>query len=83
MYKRYFKSFSIRQQNHPQFSPFAAALYVKASKGQRLYAQKIDSSSLLTPAKITRVQKIVGIFLYYVRDIDNTLLPALNIIAKK
>ena len=67
----------------PQFTPFAAAPYVKAIKGQRQYTPKIDSSSLLPPEKNIRVQKIVRSFLCYARAINDTLLPALNTISAK
>ena len=39
----------------PHFSPFAAAPYVKAIKGECQYAPKMYSSSFYSYAKITRV----------------------------
>ena len=44
---------------------------------------KIYSSPLIPPAKITRMNFFFGSLLYYARAIDNTLLPDLNTIAAK
>ena len=42
------------------------------------YAPEPDNSPFLSPSGKTRVQQIVGTFLFYARAIDNTMLPALN-----
>ena len=42
-----------------------------------------DTSPLLTPDQIKRVQKIVGTLLYYERTVDSTLLTALSAIAAR
>ena len=45
------------------------------------FAPTEDDHPLLDPASRTRVQKIVGMFLYYALAIDNTMLVALGTIA--
>ena len=40
-----------------------------------------DKSSPLSPADLKLVQQIVGVFLYYARALDNTMLVTLNAIA--
>ena len=47
----------------------------------RQYAKPPDTSPLLYKSGIKRIQSIVGSFLYYGRDIDNTSLVALNELA--
>ena len=81
--KKVLQKFHHQPPKPHQFSPFYAALYAKSIKGKHQYAPQINSYSLLPPSKITRVQQILGRFLYYARAIDNTLLPALNTIAEK
>jgi hypothetical protein len=41
----------------------------------------VDSSPSLSPARAKRIQEIVGVFLYYARAVDATMLTALNKIA--
>ena len=67
--------------HRPQFSPHEAAPYVPMKKGQRQYADQPDTTSYHNATEITKVQSIVGSLLYYARAIDNTILPALNVIA--
>ena len=76
------QKFQHKPPKSPQFSPFSAAPYVKAIKGQHQYAPKIDSSSLPFFQNY-KGEKFVSILLYYARDFDNILLPALNKIAEK
>ncbi len=40
-----------------------------------------DTSATLLPEHLLRVQKIIGLLLYYARAVDNKLLVALNAIA--
>ena len=42
------------------------------------YAPEPDNSPFLPPSGKTRVQQIVGTFLFYARAIDNTMLTTLN-----
>eukprot|EP00957_Ditylum_brightwellii_P045572 3455636-Ditylum_brightwellii.AAC.1 len=42
-----------------------------------------DSSPKVSPETINHIQSAVGIFLWYRRIVDLTLLPALNIISSK
>ena len=45
------------------------------------YAEDTDNSAPLTPHETTRLQQIIGTFLYYARAIDNTMLVALGTLA--
>ena len=45
------------------------------------YADSPDISPLLHPKDKTRIQEIIGVFLYYARAVDNTMLPALGTLA--
>ena len=62
--------------SRPQLAPHKWTELVYDQKRQ--YAKKADSSPLLDKKGIKREQLTVGIFLYYGRAIDNTVLPALN-----
>lgn len=42
-----------------------------------------DTSRKLDPVETKRLQSIIGIFLYYARIIDSTMLPAVNILSTK
>ncbi len=44
---------------------------------------EVDTTQILTPKEIKRVQDIVGTLLYYARAVDPTLLTALSTIAAK
>ena len=63
---------------HPQYTPheFNAVKYSK--KGDTQYAQKPDTSNLLSPTQTKYVQTVVGTLLYYAHALDSTMLPALN-----
>eukprot|EP00978_Attheya_sp_CCMP212_P010371 scaffold25103_cov42-Attheya_sp.AAC.1 len=63
----------------PQKSP---SKYVAPNYGaaQQL-TNPADTTPLLPAARITRIQEIVGVFLYYGRAVDNTMLVALGSIA--
>ena len=47
------------------------------------FAPSKDDIPLLDPASLTRVQQIVGTFLYYAMAIDNTILVALGTISSQ
>ena len=47
------------------------------------FAPSEDDTPLLDPVSLTRVQKIVGTFLYYAIAIDNTMLVAIGTIASQ
>ena len=52
--------------------------------GQKIqYATSNDASPVLDAKSKTRLQEIIGVFLYYARAVDNTMLPALGTIATK
>ena len=60
----------------PQHSPFK---FVRPNYGYIVqYAPEPDNSPFLSPSGKTRVQQIVGTFLFYARAIDNTMVPVLN-----
>ena len=60
----------------PQLTPHEWTEPVYGQKRQ--FAKADDTTPLLNKKGIKRVQRIVGIFLYYGRAIDNTILPTLN-----
>ena len=60
----------------PQLAPHEWTEPVYGQKRQ--FAKADDTTPLLNKKGIKRVQRIVGIFLYYGRAIDNTILPTLN-----
>ena len=66
---------------YPQYSPHQ---HNPINYGERRqYAAAPDQSELLDKKGTTRVQSVVGTFLYYARAIDSTMLPALNEIASQ
>jgi hypothetical protein len=57
--------------------------YQVPTYGQRIqYAKPADTSAPLNAADKTRIQEVIGVFLYYARAVDNTMLPALGTIAQ-
>ena len=66
----------------PQYSPHKYMHFKYAAKGQRQYAKEPDTSPPLSAKETTWIQSVAGTFLYYARTIDNTLLPALNELAR-
>lgn len=47
------------------------------------FAEPEDSSPLLSPEDKTMVQEVIGVFLYYARAVDCTMLPALGSLASQ
>jgi hypothetical protein len=45
------------------------------------YAKPEDTSQKLTPSKKKYIQEVIGVFLYYGRAVDSTMLAALSAIA--
>ena len=80
--QKFLQKFQHQPPKLPQFKPFAAAPYVKAINGQRIYRPKLDSSSLLPLPKLQGCNKLLA-FLYYVIAINITLLSDLNRISVK
>ena len=68
-----FNSTNLKGANSP-------ILYSPPIYGQQVQVAKdIDpNESPLTPAQVLRLQEIVGVFLYYARAVDPTMLPAIN-----
>ena len=50
-------------------------------KGAQQYATTPDLSLTLSPEEMKHAQSITGLFLFYGRAMDSTILPALNEIA--
>ena len=66
--------------NKPQYAPHR---WTAPSFGQRLQmASDPDSRKLLNQKGIKFIQTVVGIFLYYARALDPTMLCALNEISR-
>jgi hypothetical protein len=65
----------------PQHAPHPAPEIRFGQSAQE--PRKTDTSSPLPPAGKTRVQKVVGSFLYYGRAVDITILKALNTLARQ
>jgi Reverse transcriptase (RNA-dependent DNA polymerase) len=65
--------------NKPQHAPHASQTPNYGAKTQETVAP--DTSPLLTPDRVTRLQQIVGSFLYYARAIDSSMLVALGTLA--
>ena len=65
----------------PQKAPHKWAVPSYGAKVQ--YATTDDDATPLSPSQLTRIQKIVGTFLYYAMAIDNTMLVALGSIASQ
>ncbi len=66
----------------PQFSPHAH-VSIKYGLKTRQYALEPDTSPLLDKKCIKYDQQVVGSLLYYAREIDGTMLPALNTIGSE
>jgi hypothetical protein len=67
--------------DRPQHSPHA---WTPPNYGATIqYANDSDNSPPLDSAELTRLQTIVGTFLYYARAVDNTMLVALGSLASQ
>ena len=68
-----FKSTNIKGANSP-------IVYNPPIYGQQVQvASNIDPNETpLSPAEVLRLQEIVGVFLFYARTVDPTMLPAIN-----
>ncbi|KAG7342946.1 reverse transcriptase RNA-dependent DNA polymerase [Nitzschia inconspicua] len=63
----------------PEYSPHT---WIKPAYGAKVhFAPDVDTSPQLDAAGIKRVQEIVGVFLFYARAVDCTMLPALGSIS--
>ncbi len=68
--------FSHQKPTRQQDSPFP---FTEPTYGQPIqYANPPDTTPLLSAADTKQIQEIVGVFLYYARGVDPTMLPALN-----
>jgi hypothetical protein len=63
----------------PQHQPHQHAIPTYGATVQ--YAKPEDTSQRLTPTKKKYIQEVIGVFLYYTRAIDSTMLIALSAIA--
>jgi hypothetical protein len=65
----------------PQHSPYQATLPQYGAKVQ--YSDAPDTSPLLPKSAITRIQQVIGTFLFYARAVDTTMLTALSTLASE
>ena len=79
--QRILQRFKHPQPRTPQHSPHK---WDRPIYGQKIqYAQDDHDLPILPPDQITRIQQIVGCFLFYARAIDSTMLVALNTIGSE
>lgn len=71
--------FEHKKPSKPQLSPFAWSVPKYGAKTQ--FAALPDPSPPLKPDQIKRLQQIIGVFLYYARAVDSTMLVALGTLA--
>jgi hypothetical protein len=71
--------FSHAKPSRPQHSPHAAKPIVYGPSTQ--FTDDADTSTPLTATQVTRLQQIVGTFLYYARAVDSSMLVALGSLA--
>jgi hypothetical protein len=66
----------------PKKSQSAPSGWIPPQYGASIqYAEDEDATQLLSKEGITRLQEIVGTFMYYGRAVDNTMLVALGTLA--
>ena len=71
--------FNHQKPSKPQLSPFAWSTPKYGAKTQ--FAPLPDPSKPLPADQIKRLQQIIGVFLYYARAVDSTMLVALGTLA--
>lgn len=59
----------------------APSKYIPPDYGIKKQREHIDTGRPMTPVEKKRLQQVVGVFLYYVRSVDPTMLHALNVLA--
>jgi hypothetical protein len=59
------------------------SIYIPPEYGKLVQYEEIDDTSPVTPDAKTRIQEIVGVFLFYARAVDPTMLTAVNKLASK
>jgi hypothetical protein len=65
----------------PQHSPYPSAIPMYGAKIQ--YAEDPDTSPRLPKSAVTRIQQIIGTFLFYARAVDSTMLAALSTLSSE
>jgi hypothetical protein len=68
--------FGVTKEKHDTNSPGPYSPPVYGAQTQK--ASEPDSSPTLSPQGVTRIQQIVGVFLYYARALDCTMLHKIN-----
>ncbi|KAL7474069.1 hypothetical protein ACHAW6_000594, partial [Cyclotella cf. meneghiniana] len=63
----------------PQHQPYPHTVRTYGAKQQ--FVDSEDTSALLSKSDKTYVQEVIGVFLYYARAVDCTMLPALGSLA--
>ena len=71
--------FQHQSPTKPQLSPHPCALPIYGAKTQ--YTTEVDTTDLLSKAEVTTLQQVIGVFLYYARAVDSTMLVALGSLA--
>ena len=66
------------EKQQPQISSHAHLPVIYGKTGQSQYTASPDTSQLLTSQETTKVQLVLGTFLYYTRAIDGIMLIAIN-----
>jgi hypothetical protein len=75
---------ALQRFQHPtpsksQHSPYP---WLKPQYGAKTqFTPKPDTGTPLSPTQVTRLQQIIGVFLYYARAVDSTMLVALGTLA--
>ena len=73
-----FQRLQYKQKISPQYLPHTHTPIKYATKNTQQYATAPDTSPLLDPKGTQHIQSVTGYFLYCGRDLDFTILPALN-----
>lgn len=58
-------------------------VYIPTNYGSKAQYNTIDDTPLISEARIARIRAIVGVFQWYARGVDPTLLPSLSMIASR
>eukprot|EP00804_Cyclotella_cryptica_P016953 CCRYP_001899-RA/>CCRYP_001899-RA protein AED:0.45 eAED:0.45 QI:0/0/0/1/1/1/2/0/118 len=63
----------------PQHQPYPHTPHTYGAKQQ--FVDTVDNTALLSKSNKTFVEEVIGVFLYYARAVDSTMLPALGSLA--
>jgi hypothetical protein len=75
---------ALKRFEHPtHMGANSPAVYNPPQYGQHIQYEKPDTSPPVQPSARTRLQEIVGVFLFYARAVDSTMLTAVNKLASQ